>query len=153
MHACSAWRNPRQVARTEGPAWLNACYPARVQSVTLTQVLAKPADAVQSKQQAQQYQFKFDGVFKEAAQDEIYEACASDVMRGALDGFNGSVLCYGQTGAGKTYTMSGGKSSFKERGVIPRAISHLFAEMRQKTDRRFKISVQYLVRDGPLVME
>lgn len=38
-------------------------------------------------------------------------------------------MAYGQTGAGKTYTMSGGKDSYKQRGLIPRAISALFHEL------------------------
>jgi kinesin family protein 5 len=40
-----------------------------------------------------------------------------------LNGYNGTVLCYGQTGAGKTYTMFGPeleKDALK--GIIPRAI-------------------------------
>ncbi len=72
------------------------------------------------------------------------QACASEVLKSALDGYNGTVMCYGQTGAGKTYTMSGGKSTFKQRGIIPRMISHLYAEMRAMSDRRFKVQVQYL---------
>lgn len=31
-------------------------------------------------------------------------------------------MAYGQTGAGKTYTMSGGKVNYKQRGLIPRSI-------------------------------
>lgn len=67
------------------------------------------------------------------------QACATDVLRGALEGYNGCIMCYGQTGAGKTFTMSGGRSSFKQRGIIPRMISHLFAEMRSLSDRQFKV--------------
>ena len=39
------------------------------------------------------------------------------------------ILAYGQTGAGKTYTMSGGRDSYKQRGLIPRAISAMFSEL------------------------
>lgn len=38
-------------------------------------------------------------------------------------------MAYGQTGAGKTYTMSGGKDSYKQRGLTPRAISALYHEL------------------------
>ena len=48
-------------------------------------------------------------------------------------------MCYGQTGAGKTFTMSGGRATFKQRGIIPRMITHLFAEMRTLSDRSFKV--------------
>jgi len=112
-------------------------------------------------------QFKFDGVLKDVEQDEVYEvryrrllytqavgaqavvtlpyllrhtqACASEVLQSGLDGFNGTIMCYGQTGAGKTYTMSGGRSNFKERGIIPRTLSQLFAKIQNLSDRQFKV--------------
>ncbi len=40
--------------------------------------------------------------------------------------------------------MSGGKQSFKQRGIIPRALGHLFAEVKAMPDREARISVQYL---------
>jgi len=38
-------------------------------------------------------------------------------------------MCYGQTGAGKTYTMTGATENYKDRGIIPRAITQLFREI------------------------
>jgi len=35
-------------------------------------------------------------------------------------------MCYGQTGAGKTFTMTGARNDYKYRGIIPRTISALF---------------------------
>ncbi|GLC35984.1 hypothetical protein PLESTB_000526100 [Pleodorina starrii] len=93
---------------------------------------------------SQSYQFKFDNVLAAASQEEVYEAAASEVVRSALEGFNGTIMCYGQTGAGKTFTMSGGKQSYKQRGIIPRALGQVFAEVKAMPDREAKISVQYL---------
>ena len=42
-----------------------------------------------------------------------------------LDGYNGTILAYGQTGAGKTHTMTGPSSNFTLRGIIPRAIAQV----------------------------
>ena len=42
----------------------------------------------------------------------LCQAGASDVVLGALDGYNGTVLAYGQTGSGKTHTMIGEKRAF-----------------------------------------
>lgn len=39
------------------------------------------------------------------------------------------IMAFGQTGAGKTFTMSGGKDSYKQRGLTPRAISAIFREL------------------------
>lgn len=50
----------------------------------------------------------------------------------------------GNAGAGKTFTMSGGKQSYKQRGIIPRALGHLFSEVKAMPDREAKISIQYL---------
>ena len=43
----------------------------------------------------------------------------------ALNGFNGTLLAYGQTGAGKTYTITGATENYKQRGTTPRAIAQV----------------------------
>ena len=52
--------------------------------------------------------------------------------RSVTQGYNGSLLVYGQTGAGKTFTMSGGQGNYKTRGAIPRAIQEIFTEVQKK---------------------
>jgi len=47
---------------------------------------------------------------------------------------SGTVMCYGQTGAGKTFTMTGSAESYQNRGIIPRAISQLFKELDERSD-------------------
>ena len=42
-----------------------------------------------------------------ASQDVVFNLSAKEVLMSALDGYSGCVLCYGQTGAGKTFTMTG----------------------------------------------
>lgn len=34
-------------------------------------------------------------------------------------------MCFGQTGTGKTYTMTGSTESYKQRGIIPRAVQEV----------------------------
>nr|XP_034812200.2 kinesin-like protein KIF9 isoform X7 [Pan paniscus] len=68
------------------------------------------------------WSFKLDGVLHDASQDLIYETVAKDVVSQALDGYNGTIMCYGQTGAGKTYTMMGATENYKHRGILPRAV-------------------------------
>ena len=46
----------------------------------------------------------------------------SDLVQSALDGYKVCLFSYGQTGAGKTHTMTGSRS-YEGRGIIPRAIS------------------------------
>ena len=57
------------------------------------------------------------------SQDEVFEECASEIVGSVGQGFNGTIMCYGQTGAGKTFTMTGSSTNFKYRGIIPRAIN------------------------------
>lgn len=41
-----------------------------------------------------------------------------------MNGINGTIFAYGQTGTGKTYTMLGGETDLddKNMGIIPRAL-------------------------------
>ena len=61
-----------------------------------------------------------------------------------VQGYNGTILCYGQTGAGKTFTMSGSSQNYKYRGIIPRAISQVFNEIGQRFDQAITIRVSYV---------
>ena len=46
----------------------------------------------------------------------------------SLEGYNATLLAYGQTGTGKTYTMEGFRYSGQhpDRGIVPRAIEEIF---------------------------
>jgi DNA replication protein DnaC len=56
--------------------------------------------------------FSFDYVFAaDCAQSLIYEQSAFSLVDNVLDGYNGTIFAYGQTGCGKTHTMMGGNDS------------------------------------------
>ena len=61
-----------------------------------------------------------------------------------MDGFNGTVMCYGQTGAGKTFTMTGSTANYKYRGLIPRAINKIFSEVGGRFDNQIKVKVSFV---------
>jgi len=63
-------------------------------------------------------------------QPPIYDNIALDVHVCRA----GTMMCYGQTGAGKTFTMTGSTESYQNRGIIPRAISQLFKELDERSD-------------------
>jgi len=46
------------------------------------------------------------------------------VINGVIDGFNGTIFAYGQTGTGKTHTMVGAYQQLQneQRGIIPRSL-------------------------------
>jgi hypothetical protein len=56
----------------------------------------------------------------------------------------GTIMAYGQTGAGKTFTMTGDCTNFKQRGVTPRAIGQLFEDILERSQYEFKVSVSYM---------
>jgi len=44
-------------------------------------------------------------------QRDLYDETFRDLVQAVLDGFNGTIFAYGQTGTGKTFTMQGSLSS------------------------------------------
>lgn len=67
----------------------------------------------------------FDQVFDmDTTQESIYEHVGLPILTNILDGFNGTILAYGQTSSGKTHTMQGCDLNDKEtKGLIPRIVS------------------------------
>ena len=58
------------------------------------------------------HHFAFDWIYDPAAtQDFIYDNTARGAVQSVLDGYNATLLAYGQTGTGKTHTMEGFKYS------------------------------------------
>ena len=48
-----------------------------------------------------------------------------------MDGYNGTIFAYGQTGTGKTHTMVGKPQPEELNGVIPRTFAHIFRSLGQ----------------------
>ncbi|KAK3847876.1 MAG: P-loop containing nucleoside triphosphate hydrolase protein, partial [Linnemannia gamsii] len=84
-----------------------------------------------------QRHFTFDHIFgTDAAQEEIYRGCVKRMVDKFMEGYNVTIMAYGQTSSGKTYTMGTGAPSAEDRGstsegIIPRAMSQLFQEARR----------------------
>eukprot|EP00736_Rhodelphis_marinus_P013962 Rmarinus@m.10756 len=93
------------------------------------------------------WQFRYDGILHNASQDQVYESVAFDIVDSVLKGYNGTMLAYGQTGAGKTFTMSGGTigrmARFNQRGVIPRAIHHVFESIAHSPEFAYSVRISY----------
>lgn len=74
----------------------------------------------------------------------MYESLAQPIVREFMAGTNGCIMAYGQTGAGKTFTMLGDTSTFVNRGVAPRAIGQVFADIDSKPETDFTVHCSYL---------
>ncbi|XP_041824334.1 kinesin-like protein KIF9 isoform X2 [Melanotaenia boesemani] len=88
--------------------------------------------------------FQLERILHNVSQEEVYIQVCERVVLGALDGYNGTVMCFGQTGAGKTYTMTGSAQSYKQRGIIPRALQQVFQEMEKRTEHTISVHLSYL---------
>lgn len=103
------------------------------------------------------YSFRFKYVFpRETAQEDIFECCALPMVENVIDGYNGTVLVYGQTGAGKTYSIFGpgydnamhiDKSPPALRGIVPRMVQAMFHSMYSQmveTNSTFEMEASYI---------
>ncbi|KAM4882942.1 kinesin-like protein KIF21A isoform 3-T3 [Thomomys bottae] len=101
--------------------------------------------------------FTFDYVFDiDSQQEQIYYQCIEKLIEGCFEGYNATVFAYGQTGAGKTYTMGTGfdvNILEEEQGIIARAVKHLFKSIEEKKHIAiknglpppdFKVNAQFL---------
>jgi kinesin family protein 6/9 len=90
--------------------------------------------------QQEHWGFQFDKVLQNASQEVLFDICAKDIVNSLLEGYSGNrekirrkeinliycvitkgtIMAYGQTGAGKTFTVCGSPTDYKYRGVIPR---------------------------------
>ncbi|CAH6720093.1 kinesin-like protein Cin8p [[Candida] jaroonii] len=93
--------------------------------------------------------YNFDQIYGPLAdQGLIFEKVVTPLFKDFLNGFNVTILAYGQTGTGKTYTMYGKEddeindSGFihKNSGIIPRIISDLFEKINDNEDFMIKCS-------------
>ncbi|KAK4362350.1 hypothetical protein RND71_017591 [Anisodus tanguticus] len=87
--------------------------------------------------------FTFDASFPDTAtQHDVYSTTTAELVEAVLQGRNGSVFCYGATGAGKTYTMLG---TIENPGVMVLAIKDLFTKIRQRSfDGNHVVHLSYL---------
>lgn len=91
--------------------------------------------------------FTFDRVFDTASrQTDIFDYSIRSTVDDILNGYNGTVFAYGQTGAGKSYTMMGADIDDEEqRGIIPRIVEQMFASiLRSPENIEYTVRVSYM---------
>ncbi|XP_059621248.1 kinesin-like protein KIF3A isoform X1 [Phlebotomus argentipes] len=90
--------------------------------------------------------YYFDNVYgEESTQIDLYVDTARPIVDKVLEGYNGTILAYGQTGTGKTYTMSGNPSSPQTKGIIPNTFAHIFGHIaKARENQKFLVRVSYM---------
>ncbi len=72
--------------------------------------------------------FSFDAVYPPGtSQTTIWNETAKAIVDSTLEGYNGTIFAYGQTGTGKTYTMEGVVGDDELQGIMPNAFSHIMS--------------------------
>ncbi|KAL1993189.1 hypothetical protein VTN49DRAFT_3138 [Thermomyces lanuginosus] len=91
--------------------------------------------------------FTFDRVFRmDSKQKDIFEYSIRPTVDDILNGYNGTVFAYGQTGAGKSYTMMGTDIEDEEgKGIIPRIVEQMFASiLASPSNIEYTVRVSYM---------
>ncbi|KAJ2535096.1 hypothetical protein EV175_006953, partial [Coemansia sp. RSA 1933] len=105
--------------------------------------------------------FKFDHAFgADSQQAAVYDAAISPLLNRFVEGYNVTVLAYGQTSSGKTYTMGTDADDVSllsqvdavsdATGIVPRALGWLFgwAAQQQQQQQQQSSSTASEIRQG-----
>ncbi|EPR78796.1 Kinesin motor domain protein [Spraguea lophii 42_110] len=105
----------------------------------------------------EKHSFTFDYVFNgDNNNDFVYNTAVREIVEDTLEGKNGTLIAYGQTGTGKTHTM------FENDGMVPRAIKEIgegkisFFEIYISTVMdllNFRENVQMREKDGKVILK
>jgi hypothetical protein len=80
-----------------------------------------------------------------ATQQIIFDNIGEDVLGSFVEGYNTCILCYGQTGTGKTYTMMGNPTN-DQSGLTPRVCENLFKRIKQSNSDTSTLCCKTLIR-------
>lgn len=107
-------------------------------------ILRDPADVmneekVLGKNRTKEKQYAFDVAFDdETSQLDVFKNTTKFLCEGVLNGYNSTVFAYGQTGAGKTYTMLGNE---QQPGIMFNTMKEVFKQMKTHAHTR-----EYIIR-------
>jgi kinesin family protein 3/17 len=90
-------------------------------------------------------QFTFDKVFDENTdQEQLFENTARHIVGSVIEGYNGTIFAYGQTGTGKTHTMEGELSPPEMKGVMSRCFEAVYNCIEGFENAQFLVRASYL---------
>eukprot|EP00959_Pyramimonas_sp_CCMP1952_P331239 6936471-Pyramimonas_sp.AAC.1 len=92
------------------------------------------------------------------AEEAIFERVGKPITESCLQGYHGCLLAYGQTGAGKTFTMQGPTNDelhemetnipvhHAQRGLIPRVLNHVFERIQQDKEEKPEECINFSIK-------
>ncbi|XP_051778100.1 kinesin-like protein KIF1A isoform X22 [Erpetoichthys calabaricus] len=81
-----------------------------------------------------------------ASQQQVYRDIGEEMLQHAFEGYNVCIFAYGQTGAGKSYTMMG-KQEKDQQGIIPLMCEDLFSRINDSNNDNcmsYSVEVSYM---------
>ncbi|XP_017021059.1 kinesin-like protein Klp68D [Drosophila kikkawai] len=89
--------------------------------------------------------FTYDAAYDASAnQTTLYHEVVFPLVSSVLEGFNGCIFAYGQTGTGKTFTMEGVRGNDELMGIIPRTFEQIWLHINRTENFQFLVDVSYL---------
>ena len=74
--------------------------------------------------------FTFDSVYDwNSEQENVFTDTAWPIIQNVMDGYNGTIFAYGQTGTGKTFSITGVPKDPQLKGIMPRAFESIFTQI------------------------
>eukprot|EP00658_Telonema_sp_P-2_P083741 TRINITY_DN9147_c0_g1_i5.p1 TRINITY_DN9147_c0_g1~~TRINITY_DN9147_c0_g1_i5.p1 ORF type:complete len:698 (+),score=208.67 TRINITY_DN9147_c0_g1_i5:111-2204(+) len=93
--------------------------------------------------------FTFDGAYgPDSKQSDVYAETGFPIVESVLEGYNGTIFAYGQTGTGKSHTMQGPQpiesQPRDQHGIIPNSFYHIFDTVSSTVGKDFLVRASYL---------
>ncbi|KAG7268538.1 hypothetical protein CRUP_015829 [Coryphaenoides rupestris] len=82
-----------------------------------------------------------------ASQQQVYQDIGEEMLLHAFEGYNVCIFAYGQTGAGKSYTMMGRQDVKEQQGIIPLLCEDLFTKFNDSNidnNMSYSVEVSYM---------
>lgn len=89
--------------------------------------------------------FTFDSVYDwNSRQEDIFNETAYPIIDNVLQGYNGTIFAYGQTGTGKTFTITGVHTDKELKGIMPRSFETIFKSIECDSSKEYLVRASYL---------
>lgn len=107
---------------------------------------AKVREMLKNPKHFQVHSHLYDHVFDDKSdQQTVYRVTTKSCLDYLVRGYNSTIIAYGQTGTGKTYTMEGKQSDAEQKGLIPRVLEEIFVKMNEgPPEEKFQIKASYV---------
>lgn len=105
----------------------------------LNQIIITPPGASKETSRTFTYDVVYD---RDSLQRGVYDEGGFPLVESVMNGYNGTIFAYGQTGCGKTHTMIGVKGDPTQKGMIPNAFDHIFGYFDDASNMRKKFLIR-----------